>query len=178
MAQLIRKGYHVSQVAFTPGGGQGIDTRRERNSWWRVPDSGRLGFVVIRREELLPQVVKARIGFLYESDPTIPSSLGQFLLRDGDQARVASVANGAVAELGVCRDWAKEDEGARNVGDLLRVVNADATTEEEVDDPCNGNVSALAMGALQLRWLLADVADATCSVPFSSMLDGVEPSRL
>lgn len=121
-------------MAFTSGRGQSIYTLGERNSWRRVSDAGSLGIVVIGREEVVLQVLKARVGLLYEGDPTVPSGLGQFLLGDGDQAGISSVANGAFAELSVCWDWAKQDEGACNVGDLFWMVDADAATEEEVDD--------------------------------------------
>lgn len=78
--------------------------------------------------------MEARAGPLYEGDPAVPSGLGQFLLGDGDQAAVAGVANGALTELSVCRDWAKQDEGACNIGDLFWMVDVDTATEEEVDN--------------------------------------------
>lgn len=150
LSQLERKGNHVCQVAFTSGRGQGIDTLAHGDSWWRVSDTSRLGVVVIGWEEVIFQVIKARVGLLHEGDPAVSSGLGQFLLGDGDQAGVASVANGPVAQLGVCRDRAKQDEGACNVGDLVWVVDANAATEEEIDDAYNGYVSALALLVLLL----------------------------
>lgn len=121
-------------MAFSSGRGQGIDTLGERNSCRRVSNASRLGIVVIGREEVVLYVVEARAGLLYEGDPTVPSGLGQFLLGDGDQAAVSSVANGALAELSVRRDWAKQDEAACNIGDLFWMVDVDTATEEEVDN--------------------------------------------
>lgn len=136
LPKLVRNGNHVGQMTFTAGRGQGIDTLGERDSWWRVSDTGRLGVVVIGREEVIFQVVKARVGLLHEGNPAVASGLWHFLLRDGDQAGVTSVANGAVAELGVSRNRTKNDEGACNVRNLLRMVNAYAAAQEEIDDAC------------------------------------------
>lgn len=135
-SQLVRKGNHVGQMTLTPGRGQGIDALGERDSWWRVSDTGRLGVVVVGREEIILQFVETRVGLLHKGNPAVTPGLWQFLLGDGDQAGVPSVANGAVAELGVCRNRTKQDEGACNVGDLVRVVDADAATDEEIDDAC------------------------------------------
>lgn len=181
LSQLVRDGFDVGQVAFTSGRGQSIDSLAERDSWWRVSDTSRLGLVVISREEIVFQVVKTRVGLLHEGDPAVPSGLGQFLLRDSDEAGVASIANRAVAKLSICRDRAKQDESACNVGDLVRVVDADAATDKEIDDACDGYVSALALLALpfwqQLGSRRDDVADAARRLPFSSRLYGMAPSR-
>lgn len=148
LSQPVGEGKHVGQMALASSRGQGIDTLPNRNSWWGVSDTSRLGFVVTGREEVVLQVFKARVGLLYEGDPTIPPGLGQLLLGDGDQAGVLSVANGAFDQLRSSRDRAEQNKGACNVGDLFWMVDADAAAEEEVNDSLDWYVSAFALHML------------------------------
>lgn len=100
-----------------------------------MPHTRRLGLVVVRREKLLLQLVKRRVRLLHESDPPLAAGLREDLLGDGDQASIATIADGAVAKGCVGGDGTQKHVSAGDVADVVRVVDADTAAEKEVDDP-------------------------------------------
>ncbi len=81
-----------------------------------------------------PLAPRTRLPTSRQRLQTGPAALRQHLLGQHAKAAVACVANWASAELGVFFDRAQDHVAARNVADIVRLVDADSSTKEEVDD--------------------------------------------
>ena len=136
LAQFFRDSQDVGEMARPIRARDGVDTLPDRRGSRGVSGSDRLGDIIGRRQELVPELRGRRARLLDKCNPPVPACPRKHLLGDGEKpSLLCGVADRTRSEMAsVVIHGAEEDEAARDVVYSGRLVHVDAPAEKEVDD--------------------------------------------